>query len=129
MQRSPAIGEFANATSPPPAPTQLLLNAVYQKNQHVGVNGRLGFGASSEVSLYHNVKTHKRFAIKKIMKTLAITNSAMFSKVEEETVIHRFLDHPNICTLFDYFEDNSAIYIVLDYAKGGDLRKCIDSVF
>lgn len=35
--------------------------------------------------------------------------------------MHESLNHPNIIKFEDYFEDQKAIYIFLEYAKNGDL--------
>mmetsp|Transcript_27483 Transcript_27483/g.27137 ORF Transcript_27483/g.27137 Transcript_27483/m.27137 type:complete len:120 (+) Transcript_27483:468-827(+) len=35
----------------------------------------------------------------------------------------RKLDHPNILKLFRVYEDCDKVYLVLEYAEGGDLRK------
>ena len=32
------------------------------------------------------------------------------------------LDHPNIVTLFDFFEDDGVPYIAMEYVAGGSLR-------
>ena len=31
------------------------------------------------------------------------------------------LDHPNILKLYDYFEDWTTIYLIIEYCFGGDL--------
>jgi serine/threonine protein kinase len=34
----------------------------------------------------------------------------------------KLIDHPNIVKIFDWFEDNERIYLVMEYLQGGDLH-------
>ena len=38
------------------------------------------------------------------------------------------LDHPNIVTLFDFFEDDGVPYIAMEYVGGGSLRALVGKV-
>ncbi len=42
-------------------------------------------------------------------------------QVEREIRIHSQLDHPNIVQLYAAFEDSKHVYLVQEYAAGGDL--------
>ena len=35
-------------------------------------------------------------------------------------------DHPNIVKIFDWFEDEDRIYMVMEWMQGGDLHERID---
>jgi calcium-dependent protein kinase len=39
----------------------------------------------------------------------------------------KLIDHPNIVKIFDWFEDNERIYLVMEYLQGGDLHDRIIS--
>ena len=36
-------------------------------------------------------------------------------------VIHRSLKHPHVVALLDVLEDDQSVYIVMEYASGGEL--------
>jgi len=40
-----------------------------------------------------------------------------------EINIHSYLDHKNIISLYGFFHDDDNIYLILEYAKGGELYK------
>ncbi|KAG8685105.1 hypothetical protein FRC08_013302 [Ceratobasidium sp. 394] len=45
--------------------------------------------------------------------------------VKREVAILQSLEHPNICKLVDHFEDESAIWLVLELIEGGDLGEAV----
>jgi len=42
-------------------------------------------------------------------------------KIHMELEIMRSLDHPNICRLYETFEDEKTVYLILEFCKGGEL--------
>src|SRR3954464_4764635 len=38
------------------------------------------------------------------------------------------LDHPNVVTLFDFFEDDGVAYIAMEYVSGGSLRSLVGTL-
>jgi serine/threonine protein kinase len=53
---------------------------------------------------------------------------------DDPTLVQRFvreaqlaagLDHPNVVTLFDFFEDDGTAYIAMEYVRGGTLRPLV----
>jgi predicted Ser/Thr protein kinase len=55
-------------------------------------------------------------------------------ETNDPTVAQRFvreaqlaagLDHPNIVTLYDFFEDDGIAYIAMEYVRGGSLRRLV----
>src|SRR5687767_8866721 len=38
------------------------------------------------------------------------------------------LDHPNVVTLFDFFEDSATPYIAMEYVAGGSLRPLVGAL-
>jgi serine/threonine protein kinase len=48
-----------------------------------------------------------------------------FDNVKREIRIHKRLNHPNVIKLWHYFEDKTHIYLVLEYAVGGNLVELI----
>lgn len=87
----------------------------------------LGSGAFAEVWLCTHKQTQETRAVKILHKSGIseedIRSRAVFSEVE----ILKSLDHPNILKVFEYFEDDSDYYIVMEYCQGGDLFSKLES--
>lgn len=47
----------------------------------------------------------------------------MLKRIKQEIKVLSQLDHPNILKIYEYFEDNSRLYIITEYLKGGELLK------
>jgi calcium-dependent protein kinase len=60
-----------------------------------------------------------KLAVKKISKRLVQQGSRERFLAEVELL--KELDHPNICRLHEVFEDEHALYLVLDLCEGGEL--------
>lgn len=58
-------------------------------------------------------------AVKTFQKAELTPQTTKFIK-DEITAMHR-MNHPNIVKMFEAYESNSAIYLVMEYCKGGDL--------
>jgi len=56
-------------------------------------------------------------AIKRITKS----NSADYTRLLREVAVLKMLDHPNIVKLFETFEDDRFLYLVLELCEGGDV--------
>lgn len=76
----------------------------------------LSTGGFAEVKLALRRLTEVPVALKKLGKDK--TNS---DNIGVEVEIMKFLDHPNIIKLFHVMETTEHIYLVLEYASGGDL--------
>ena len=48
-------------------------------------------------------------------------NNNMMTQISNEIQISTRLEHPNIIKLYDYFDDENDIFLVLELAKGGQL--------
>jgi calcium-dependent protein kinase len=42
-------------------------------------------------------------------------------KFQQEISIMRELDHPNVIKLFEFFEDDRYVYLVMELCEGGEL--------
>merc|ERR1711971_813920 len=70
--------------------------------------------------------THRRTGARRAVKSVGKAGLKRYVKdvggfVRREVDILRCLDHPNIVRLYEAFEDESNIYIVLELCEGGDL--------
>lgn len=80
----------------------------------------LGTGAFGTVKLATKKNSEKLFAIKSISKQ-SILRSHMGAQVKKEISIMKGLDHPNIVRVFEVLMSTQYLYIVMDFAPGGEL--------
>lgn len=81
-----------------------------------------GRGSYGEVHTATHHRTGMRRAVKSVGKMgLRRYVSDVSAFVRREVDILRRLDHPNIVRLYEAFEDQSALYLVLELCEGGDL--------
>ncbi|KAI4895750.1 hypothetical protein NFI96_024055, partial [Prochilodus magdalenae] len=89
---------------------------------HIG-NYRLlktiGKGNFAKVKLARHVLTGKEVAVKIIDKTQL--NSSSLQKLFREVRIMKLLNHPNIVKLFQVIETEKTLYLVMEYASGGEV--------
>ncbi|TRY87660.1 hypothetical protein DNTS_013609, partial [Danionella cerebrum] len=99
-------------------------NAVPKADEcpHIG-NYRLlktiGKGNFAKVKLARHVLTSKEVAVKIIDKTQL--NSSSLQKVFREVRIMKLLNHPNIVKLFEVIETEKTLYLIMEYASGGEV--------
>ncbi|CAI2183760.1 7685_t:CDS:2 [Funneliformis geosporum] len=80
----------------------------------------LGEGEFGKVKLGMHVDTGEEVAIKLIRKESVDTPSRL-TKIEREIGVLRGVMHPNIVKLYDVFETDRYIGIIMEYASGGEL--------
>uniref|UniRef100_A0A8C7KLA5 MAP/microtubule affinity-regulating kinase 3 n=1 Tax=Oncorhynchus kisutch TaxID=8019 RepID=A0A8C7KLA5_ONCKI len=89
---------------------------------HIG-NYRLlktiGKGNFAKVKLARHVLTGKEVAVKIIDKTQL--NSSSLQKLFREVRIMKLLNHPNIVKLFEVIETEKTLYLIMEYASGGEV--------
>eukprot|EP00775_Hariotina_reticulata_P007067 gene7067-7280_t len=79
----------------------------------------IGTGNASTVWYAFCKKTSLPLAIKTYKKRkLSALNRR---QVAREVTIHAQLDHPNVIALYAAFEDNDKVYLLQEFAEGGDL--------
>lgn len=79
----------------------------------------LGKGKFGIVKLAEHKKTGKEVAIKMVSKTQMSPEDLELQRNEIE--ILKVCQHPSIIRLLDIFENETDIYLVMEYMKGGDL--------
>ena len=79
----------------------------------------LGKGKFGIVKLGTHLKTGKEVAIKMVSKTEMSPEDLELQRNEIE--ILKVCQHPSIIRLLDIFENETNIYLVMEYMKGGDL--------
>ncbi|XP_060843890.1 serine/threonine-protein kinase par-1-like isoform X4 [Rhopalosiphum padi] len=79
----------------------------------------IGKGNFAKVKLAKHVPTGKEVAIKIIDKTQLLPGS--LQKLFREVRIMKMLDHPNIVKLLQVIETEKTLYLVMEYASGGEV--------
>ncbi|XP_051535384.1 serine/threonine-protein kinase MARK2-like isoform X10 [Myxocyprinus asiaticus] len=99
-----------------------LVASTAEEQPHIG-NYRLlktiGKGNFAKVKLARHVLTGKEVAVKIIDKTQL--NSSSLQKLFREVRIMKLLNHPNIVKLFEVIETEKTLYLVMEYASGGEV--------
>ena len=85
-------------------------------NQSYNFIKELGQGSYGHVLRVQSIATGHIYACKKMNKR-KITNKARF---KTEIDLLRATDHPNIIKLYDIFEDNVFIYLIMEECTGGE---------
>ncbi|CAP24824.3 Protein CBR-AIR-2 [Caenorhabditis briggsae] len=82
----------------------------------------LGKGKFGSVYLARTKTGHFHCAIKVLFKSQLISGGVEH-QLEREIEIQSHLQHPNIIRLYNYFWDAKKIYLILEYAPGGEMYK------
>uniref|UniRef100_A0A672HXF8 MAP/microtubule affinity-regulating kinase 3 n=1 Tax=Salarias fasciatus TaxID=181472 RepID=A0A672HXF8_SALFA len=92
------------------------------EHPHIG-NYRLlktiGKGNFAKVKLARHILTGREVAIKIIDKTQL--NPTSLQKLFREVRIMKTLNHPNIVQLFEVIETEKTLYLIMEYASGGEV--------
>uniref|UniRef100_A0A665X8D5 MAP/microtubule affinity-regulating kinase 3 n=1 Tax=Echeneis naucrates TaxID=173247 RepID=A0A665X8D5_ECHNA len=116
------INPFLASRSVRSARSKTSLYATGDEPPHVG-NYRLlktiGKGNFAKVKLARHVLTGREVAIKIIDKTQL--NPTSLQKLFREVRIMKILNHPNIVKLFEVIETEKTLYLVMEYASGGEV--------
>lgn len=116
-----------------------------KRKTHIGpwqLGRTLGKGATGRVRLAKHAFTGQTAAIKIVSKkSAAMVQSASMAQmdndttlssniagartmpfgIEREIVIMKLVEHPNIISLYDVWENRGELYLVLEYVQGGEL--------
>lgn len=84
----------------------------------------LGKGSYGEVRLVRQRTTGLLYALKVVHKK-QFERQSKLSVLLREIEVHRSLKHLHIVQLYDHFEDDRCIYLLLEYAPGGSLFSSI----
>ncbi|XP_038834646.1 serine/threonine-protein kinase MARK1-like isoform X2 [Salvelinus namaycush] len=93
-----------------------------EEQPHIG-NYRLlktiGKGNFAKVKLARHILTGREVAVKIIDKTQL--NPTSLQKLFREVRIMKILNHPNIVKLFEVIETEKTLYLIMEYASGGEV--------
>ena len=83
------------------------------------VGKKIGQGSYACVYKGVNRSTEKKHAIKIVNKKNV--DPDVISRLMVEIAVMKTLDHPYVNRIYETFEDEGGIYMVLEYCEGGDL--------
>lgn len=89
------------------------------KKFYVFDNTVLGTGISGAVRKARHISTNRMFAVKSLSTQNISPKKA--SMLYNEVAIYLQLDHPNIAKLFEVYEDETAIHLVMEQCTGKEL--------
>lgn len=89
------------------------------------VKNSLGSGSYSKVKKVLNARKNFEEAAIKIIDRLKAPKDYQEKFLPRELDIWSRLSHPNVVALLNFFEDSLRVYMVLEYADGGDALKYI----
>ena len=93
-------------------------------NELYEIKGTLGKGKFGLVKLGIHKETGRKVAVKIINKQLV--DDIDVQQVKSEIDILKIAKHPNIIKLYDIFENEHFIFIIMEYCQGGDLFSYIE---
>lgn len=95
----------------------MIIQNMHDLEDEYTIGGQLGSGSYGIVKSCHHITTGQDRAVKIIEKS-KIKNMAQF---RTEVKILQTLDHPNVIKMFEFFEDDINIYLILEKCEGGEL--------
>ncbi|GJQ11503.1 hypothetical protein GpartN1_g3294.t1 [Galdieria partita] len=105
------------------APTELL-NEFNESKPRVGpyiLGKTLGTGSTGKVKLAFNTEQNELVAVKIVRKDFLDSKPNLRRKVQREIAVMKLVEHPHVLRLIDVFETSSHLFLVIEYAEGGEL--------
>ncbi|KAB1281885.1 Serine/threonine-protein kinase PLK4 [Camelus dromedarius] len=99
-----------------------MATCIGEKIEDFKVGNLLGKGSFAGVYRAESIHTGLEVAIKMIDKK-AMCKAGMVQRVQNEVKIHCQLKHPSILELYNYFEDNNYVYLVLEMCHNGEMNR------
>ncbi|WOO84664.1 Serine/threonine-protein kinase HSL1 [Vanrija pseudolonga] len=92
----------------------------------------IGKGSSGRVKVAKHHLTGQYAAVKIVPKGLIMSSRLSMNEagaradrlllgIEREIVIMKLIDHPNVLSLYDVWETNTDLYLIMEYVPGGEL--------
>jgi eukaryotic-like serine/threonine-protein kinase len=85
---------------------------------------KIGSGGQGTVYKALDTKLNRTVVIKVLPPELT-QKTANFKRFEREAQLCSQLDHPNICTIYDFHEANGVFYIAMQYVEGKNVRQLV----
>ena len=85
---------------------------------------QLGKGSNGTIYKVRSKLNNKEYVLKKV--NLKNLNIAQQKEAFKEAKILKKVKHPNIIRYYQSFRDEGSLYIIMEYAEGGDLQKVFE---
>ncbi len=85
---------------------------------------KIGAGGQGTVYKAQDTKLDRTVVIKVLPPELT-QKTANFRRFEREAQLCSQLDHPNICTIYDFHDANGTFYIAMQYVPGKNVRQMV----
>ncbi|MFZ1699220.1 MAG: protein kinase [Pyrinomonadaceae bacterium] len=83
-------------------------------------------GSGGQGTVYKALDTKlNRTAVIKVLPPELTQKTANFRRFEREAQLCSQLDHPNICTIYDFHSDDGVFYIAMQYVEGKNVRQLV----
>ncbi len=83
-------------------------------------------GSGGQGTVYKALDTKlNRIAVIKVLPPELTQKTANFKRFEREAQLCSQLDHPNICTIYDFHSDDGVFYIAMQYVEGKNVRQLV----
>ena len=83
-------------------------------------------GAGGQGTVYKALDTKlNRTVVVKVLPPELTAKTANFKRFEREAQLCSQLDHPNICTIYDFHEASGVFYIAMQYVAGRNVRQLV----
>ncbi len=83
-------------------------------------------GSGGQGTVYKALDTKlNRTAVIKVLPPELTQKTANFRRFEREAQLCSQLDHPNICTIYDFHSDDGVFYIAMQYIEGKNVRQMV----
>ncbi len=92
---------------------------------HYSILQRLGKGGMGEVFLGEDTKQHNRKVALTVLPPELTRDESRRRRFQQEARAILTLNHPNILTIFEIGQTDTAHYIATEFIEGGTLRQCL----
>jgi serine/threonine-protein kinase len=116
-------GDYGLAESAFGNPKSQIVMIGSQINQYK-ILEKIGSGGQGTVYKALDTKLNRTVVIKVLPPELT-ARTANFKRFEREAQLCSQLDHPNICTIYDFHEANGVFYIAMQYVEGKNVRQLV----